>query len=119
PHGATLKGRAATDEGGATEAHPTGWWTLHAEAPATKTHGAHGRTLETQAPATKRPTAKTHAPPGRTPKAQAPPPDGAAAKAHPDRRSWRAHASAPKTQAPEATTAEAAEVPVAGGGLAP
>src|SRR5215813_3973345 len=99
PHGATLKGRAATDEGGATEAHPTGWWTLHAEAPATKTHGAHGRTLETQAPAAERPAAKAHA----------------------HRRSWRAHASAPKMQAsaPEATTAEAAEVPVAGGGLAP
>src|SRR5262249_55176468 len=121
PNGATLRGRAATDEGGATEAHPTGWWTLHAEAPATKTHGAHGRTLETQAPATKRLTAKTHAAAGRTLKAQAPAAERAAAKAHPHRRSWRAHASAPKTQAsaPEATTPEAAAAPAAGGGLAP
>jgi hypothetical protein len=93
---------------------------LHAEAPATKTHGAHGRILETQAPATKRLTAKTHAAAGRTLEARAHATEGAAAKAHAHRRSWRAHASAPKTQAsaPEATTAEAAEVPAAGGGLA-
>jgi len=94
---------------------------LDAEAPATEAHGAHGRTLETLAPATKRLAAKTHAPAGRTLKAQAPAAEGAAAKAHAHRRSWRAHASASKTQAsaPEATSAEAAEVPVAGGGLAP
>src|SRR5262249_18601342 len=121
PKGAPLRGRAGPDEGGATEAHPPGWWPLPAEPPATKTHGAHGRTLETQAPATKRLTAKTHAAAGRTLKAQAPAAERAAAKAHPHRRSWRAHASAPKTQAsaPEATTPEAAAAPAAGGGLAP